>query len=66
MDEQGHTHVTLPFSCRKIKGETHMEYNYTYTMQPTNVNHPSLATIFDLWGRRHMLYLMGAYAMQTN
>jgi hypothetical protein len=49
MDEQGHTHVTLLFSYRKIKEETHMEYNYTYPMQPTNVNHPSLDAIFDLW-----------------
>jgi hypothetical protein len=35
-----------------------MEYNYTYPMQPTNVNHPSFDAIFDLRGRRRMLYLI--------
>jgi hypothetical protein len=42
MDEQGHTHVTLPFSYRKIKEEIHMEYSYTYPIQATSMNHPSL------------------------
>jgi hypothetical protein len=48
MDEQGHTHVTLPFFYRETKEEIHLEYNYTYPIQATSMNHPSLDAIFDL------------------
>jgi hypothetical protein len=45
MDEQGHTHVSLPFFYRKIKEEIHLEYTYTYPIPSISVNHPSL----DVW-----------------
>jgi hypothetical protein len=51
-----YSHVTLSFSYRKIEEEIHLEYNYKY--QATSINRPSFDVIFDLWGGRHMLYLI--------
>jgi len=45
MDEQGHSHVILPFSYRKIKEDIHLKYIYTYLIQAISVNHQ----ILDVW-----------------